>query len=299
MRGFLITTALTLGTLLMGCANPDPNERDATMEALCRIQPVLAPEAFLEERVGFNWLGTTGRPLDRLPVEIPGYSPGPDATMEEMGLDHHTLGTLANVALGRGRGWGVPNGEFVARTPIELLPPLAGHKGEALVFELGGGDCKLHDWIEARVAESQDVYVRDNLARIEVRHELEATVPEALLLLQSNRAAGRCIRARWASRSELSLRAYRAYEYRHEGRYTYALSPRLVTRGDEIVYFSMGVVRQSRGAELRQYRGPDAAERVCCVTPFPPAGCSRYGGPDPYMIHVRGLRRVWHPGDPS
>lgn len=220
--------------------------------------------------------------------------------MEEMGLDHHTLGTLANVALGRGHGWGIPNvGEFVAGAPVELLPPLGGHEGEALVFDLSGRDCRLHEWIEARVLESQDVYVWDNITRLEVREELETTVPEALRVLRSNRVAGRCLTAHWAPRSELPLRAYRAYEYRDAGQYTYALSPHLVTRGDEIVYFSMGVVRQSRGAERGQRRGPDPAERVCCVTPLPVGGCSRFGGPDPYMLHVRGLRAVWRRGDPS
>lgn len=292
--------ALIFGALLASCAKLDYAAPDPTMEALCRVRPVLEEEAFLEDRAGFNWLGTTGRPIDRLPVAIPGYTPGPGARMEEMGLNYHTAGTLANVALGRGRGWGVPNtGDYVAGAPAETLPPLTGHGGEALVFDLGGSDCRLHDWIERRVAESQEVYVFHNLERLEIRQELETTVPAALRVLQRNMVAGRCLTARWAPRAELPLRAFRVSEMRRGPRYNYALSPHIVTRGEEVVYFSMGVVRQSHGARMGEPMGPDPAERVCCVTPLATGGCSRYGGPDPYMVHVRFLRAAWRPGDPS
>jgi hypothetical protein len=127
---------------------------------------------------------------------------------------------------------------------------------------------------------------------LDIRNELEADAPVALATMQSNEARGMCLTAKWVPRADLPLRAYRAYEVRRNASYSYSLSPHIVTRGDDVVFFSMGVVRQSAAVERLGLSVPDPAERVCCVTPFAVGGCSRYGGPDPYQFHVRGLRAV-------
>ncbi len=306
-RGFAVTAAVMIalgaGALATELA-PIPGREDATMQALCAIPPILREEAFFEDRVGFNWTGTTGTPLERLPVEVPGYAPEPGATMEEMRVHRPTVGMVANAALGRGGAWAQLTNSPGAEGGLipELLPhgPQDGPLIHYAVAKELGPECALQDWLLPLVRDARDPYRtgRVDFMALGIREELEVSVPEAIRTLEVNRAAGRCVSAQWAPRAALPLRAFRAYEQRNEGPYTYWLSPHVVTRNGEVVYFSMGVVRRTRALEMLGNRGPDPGERVCCVTPLPVGGCSRYGGPDPYMFYIRGMRAVWRVGQP-
>jgi hypothetical protein len=279
---------------------------DPVMEALCAIPPIMNEQAFLENRVAFNWTGTTGTPIERLPVEVPGYAPGPDATMEEMNLDKATVATLANVAAGRGVAWAGPDHNSMI---TELFPEDEGAAGNIIRYSVGERAnrlCATQPLVTNNVQRAvnyfrgnvEDARGMENLVAVEMRDELELSATETLARLRENEARGQCLRTEWAPREALPLRAYRAYEYRRRGPFSYALSPHIVTRGSEVVYFSMGVVRQSLAYERLHLTGPDPGERVCCVTPLPVGGCSRYGGPDPYMFHIRALRARWRHGQP-
>jgi hypothetical protein len=279
--------------------NTNAHQDDPVMNAFCAVHPILIEDAFFEDRVMFNWLGGTGEPIRQLPVRIAGYEPGPDAVVEEMALDEISDGVFANVALGRGRAWTVPNGDYVAGIPTSLLPALRNHERELLVFDLRGeADCELQDWLLPHVQSAGGpLSVRSNEDYIprQIREELELGAVEAAAVLERNRAAGRCIGVRWVDREALQLRAYRVYETRREGLYSYALSPHVITRGDEVVYFSMGVVRASVVGDAIPASVPDPFERTCCVNPLQVGACSRFGGPDPYAIDLRGRRAVWRP----
>lgn len=277
--------AVTLGLALR------PADDDPTFDALCAASPILVEEAFLENRVAFNWTGTTGQPLGELPVQIPGYTPGPTARVEEMHVDRGSIDAVANAAIGRGRAWAAPVGDDAGRIPTELWPPRENREDELMEFARSPvADCRLDLWMQSFIRLSKEPRARGEDNRLSgIRRYLEVSADDALMFMQED--GRRCLQARWAPRSALPLRAFRSSESRSRGAYVYALSPHIVTRGDEIVYFSMGVVRESRVPRFVPLPNRDAIERVCCVTPFPRGGCSRFGGPDPYLFHVRVVFR--------
>lgn len=276
-------------------ANDDP-----FMTALCSIPPILDEAPLFEDRVVFSWLGGTGQPLSRLPVTVPNYRPGAGAQIEEMNVkERASLGTLANVALGRGRAWTAGNGTPVPRAPPELfsLPP--GAEGSLYSFQLAPSgaseSCGLQVWLEPLVADADGDAHRDADRHragllIDVRRELEVDPDLASSQLGDTRRGGRCLQVRNAERRELPLRAFRVYETIRNGSNDYALSPHIIVSGDRVVYFSMGVVREA---------GRGGGEKVCCVAPNAiGGGCSRFGGPDPYS-RLRNHRAVWSPRLPA
>lgn len=286
MAGLVVgVAAVTVGLTLL------PSDDDPTFDALCAASPILVEEAFLENRVSFNWTGTTGQSVAELPVQIPGYTPGPTARMEEMRVDRGSIDAVANAAIGRGRAWAAPVRDDAGRIPPELWPPRENREDELIEFaRFAKADCRLDSWMQSFIRLSKDPRVHGEDNRLGgLREHLEVSADDALIFMQEDRQ--RCLQARWAPRSALPLRAFRSAEFRPYGAYVYALSPHIVTRGDEVVYFSMGVVRESRVPRFVPLPNRDAIERVCCVTPFPRGGCSRYGGPDPYLFHVRGVFR--------
>lgn len=271
--------------------------RDETMERLCSIPPILEEEAFLENRTVFYWLGTTGTSIEGLGISVPGYEPTTDAQFEEMRVERATMGGLANAAAGLGRAWaGAANGQNyrVADAPnaaLRLLPD-AGDAEDVLLFEVNNSsqDCRLSDWLSGEIERAGDDLgvSEEERTATDIRAELELSASEALARMRASRREGRCLQARWVPREELPLRAYRAYETRHAGMVNYWLSPHIVTKGNSIVYFSMGVVRTSALYDALGFEAPDPLERVCCV-----GQCSRFGGPDPYMTDIRWRRAVW------
>lgn len=290
-----------------GSLTPAPAGDDPFMDALCATPPIMNEEAFLRNRVAFNWTGATGTPVDRLPVAVPGYTPSRGATMEEMGLSYTTAATLANVSLGRGVAWAAPDHSSMLN---ELFPEGDGSDEQIIRYSLGerihSGSCPTQPLVTNHVRRAvnyfsgngEDQTGSENQIAVGMRDELEISATETLARLRENEARGQCLRTEWAPREALPLHAYRAYEYRRQGPFSYALSPHIVTRGNEVVYFSMGIVRQSQAHVRLHLNGSDAGERVCCVTPLPVGGCSRYGGPDPYMFHIRGLHALWQPNEP-
>lgn len=274
--------------------------RDETMERLCSVPAILDEEAFLENRTVFYWLGTTGTPTDSFGISVPGYEPTAHAQFEEMRVERATIGGLSNAAAGLGRAWaGAANGQDyrVVDAPdaaLRLLPD-DGDEDDVLLFEVNNSsqDCRFNDWLAGQIGRAGDDLGEGEGDRTasDIRAELELSAPEALARMRASRREGRCLQARWMPREALPLRAYRAYETRHAGLVNYWLSPHVVTRGNSVVYFSMGVVRTSALYDALGFEAPDPLERVCCV-----GRCSRFGGPDPYMTDIRWRRPVWtHP----